>query len=421
MKVSSAASTVSTAAAGGGLRLRLGLLLTSLSLSLSLSFLRAPAYHYQRTALRSSSSSGSRRALSFAQVRARPLALANMAEAGSKTQPTAQEAVRAAPRVLSIQSHTVHGYVGNKAATLPLQCLGYNVEMINTVTLSNHPAYPAGTKGQSLDPDLFKDLVAGLASNSLLGYDVILTGYVRSADIMGNISALIRSAREANPNVLVVCDPVLGDNGRYYVPEELKNVYLTSVLPLASVVTPNQFEAEELSGIKIDSLQAARDVCEFFHNLGVSICVLKGLRLPQEKYSIVVSFSGGQGEAALQSKMFRIDVPLFSSRMFSGCGDLFSALTAGMLHRHIGITAAQRIPAEVSVRPSQSSVNHVCFALEQIARAMATVLHTTEYLNSKELCIVECLDTFRSLRSLQPSNAPVAEISEFQQHSFRGN
>ena len=30
-------------------------------------------------------------------------------------------------RVLSIQSHTVHGYVGNKSAVFPLQLLGFEV------------------------------------------------------------------------------------------------------------------------------------------------------------------------------------------------------------------------------------------------------------------------------------------------------
>lgn len=33
----------------------------------------------------------------------------------------------ALPRVLSIQSHTVHGYVGNKSAVFPLQLLGFEV------------------------------------------------------------------------------------------------------------------------------------------------------------------------------------------------------------------------------------------------------------------------------------------------------
>jgi len=31
------------------------------------------------------------------------------------------------PRVLSIQSHVVHGYVGNKCAVFPLQLLGFEV------------------------------------------------------------------------------------------------------------------------------------------------------------------------------------------------------------------------------------------------------------------------------------------------------
>ena len=42
------------------------------------------------------------------------------------------------PRVLSIQSHVVHGYVGNKCAVLPLQLLGFDVDPINSVQFSNH-------------------------------------------------------------------------------------------------------------------------------------------------------------------------------------------------------------------------------------------------------------------------------------------
>ena len=36
-------------------------------------------------------------------------------------------------RVLSIQSHVAHGYVGNKIAVFALQLLGYDVDFINTV------------------------------------------------------------------------------------------------------------------------------------------------------------------------------------------------------------------------------------------------------------------------------------------------
>ena len=36
-------------------------------------------------------------------------------------------------RVLSIQSHVVQGYVGNKCAVLPMQVLGLDVDPINSV------------------------------------------------------------------------------------------------------------------------------------------------------------------------------------------------------------------------------------------------------------------------------------------------
>lgn len=41
-------------------------------------------------------------------------------------------------RVLSIQSHVVRGYVGNKAATFPIQVNGIEVDAINSVHFSTH-------------------------------------------------------------------------------------------------------------------------------------------------------------------------------------------------------------------------------------------------------------------------------------------
>lgn len=41
-------------------------------------------------------------------------------------------------RILSIQSHVVYGYVGNKAAVYPLQAMGHDVWPIHTVQFSNH-------------------------------------------------------------------------------------------------------------------------------------------------------------------------------------------------------------------------------------------------------------------------------------------
>lgn len=41
----------------------------------------------------------------------------------------------------------------------------------------------------------------------------------------------------------VVLDPVMGDQGRLYVADDVIPVY-KSLLPLADLIVPNQFEAE---------------------------------------------------------------------------------------------------------------------------------------------------------------------------------
>ena len=56
--------------------------------------------------------------------------------------------------VLSIQSHVVRGYVGNKAATFPLQLLGLDVDAINSVHFSNH----TGKTQRAQNDDCFLDL-----------------------------------------------------------------------------------------------------------------------------------------------------------------------------------------------------------------------------------------------------------------------
>lgn len=36
----------------------------------------------------------------------------------------------------------------------------------------------------------------------------------------------------------------MGDNGKMYVPKELLEIYKNDIIPLADIVTPNQFELE---------------------------------------------------------------------------------------------------------------------------------------------------------------------------------
>lgn len=79
------------------------------------------------------------------------------------------------PRVLSIQSTVVHGYVGNKCAVFPLQLLGFEVDPIYSVQFSNHTGYPS-FKGSVFDGEHLKSLLQGLEENKIMNYTHLLTG-----------------------------------------------------------------------------------------------------------------------------------------------------------------------------------------------------------------------------------------------------
>ncbi len=56
--------------------------------------------------------------------------------------------------VLSIQSHVVHGHVGNDAAVFPLQLHHYEVDAIHSVQFSNHTQYQHVRGGKLKEADL---------------------------------------------------------------------------------------------------------------------------------------------------------------------------------------------------------------------------------------------------------------------------
>ena len=197
-----------------------------------------------------------------------------------------------APRVLAIQSHVVYGYVGNRAAVFPLQYLGFNVSFINSVQFSNHTRkfncmlieisydnslsfvdYPC-FKGEVLEEKQLRNLVDGLVENGLTYYDMIITGYCRSESFLNEIERTVDIFRKYNPKLRYICDPVLGDQGRFYCPESLANLFRSKILPLADVITPNQFEIEVLMEKKIENESHALEALEYCHGLGVKTVVL---------------------------------------------------------------------------------------------------------------------------------------------------
>nr|AYV89088.1 pyridoxal kinase [Tetranychus truncatus] len=232
------------------------------------------------------------------------------------------------PRVLSIQSHVVHGYVGNKSATFPLQVLGFEVDAINSVQYTNHVHYKV-TKGQELFGNDLDDLFKGINGNEYVDqYTYLLTGYCRSASFLSKVVEVVTEMKKMNPKLKYVCDPVMGDNGKFYVSADQVQIYREQLLPLADIITPNQFEAEALTGIKINNTDDISKAIEILHSKGVSCVVITSTEISDDK-TLCCYASRLSGD---KNERFSLVFPKIDAR-FVGSGDLFAALMLAWLHK----------------------------------------------------------------------------------------
>lgn len=218
--------------------------------------------------------------------------------------------------------------MGNKSAVFPLQLLGYDVDPINSVQFSNHTGYPT-FKGQVLNGDQLWDLIAGLEANELLFYTHLLTGYIGSVSFLDTILKVVGKLRSINPKLTYVCDPVMGDEGKLYVPQELVSVYREKVIPVASMLTPNQFEAEQLSGLRIASEQDGREACNVLHAAGPSKVVITSINM-DGNLLLIGSHQKQEGQTPLQFKIVIPKIPAY----FTGTGDLTTALLLGWSNKY---------------------------------------------------------------------------------------
>jgi pyridoxine kinase len=162
--------------------------------------------------------------------------------------------------VFSIQSHVCFGHVGNAASTFPLQRLGFNVVPVHTTQLSMHKGYK-GWAGKILEADHIEAILNGLAANeSFPDPTAILTGFLGNEEIGEKVLGFLSNASRRNPQILVHCDPVIGDIGPgAYVTSELVELYRQEFMPLVSCLSPNLFELEQLTDSKLDNLPIILD------------------------------------------------------------------------------------------------------------------------------------------------------------------
>jgi pyridoxine kinase len=221
--------------------------------------------------------------------------------------------------VLSIQSHVVYGYAGNTAAVFPLQRLGREVWAINTVEFSNHTGYGAW-RGKVLGAELTAELVTGLDErNALERCEAVLSGYLGDASVAMAIAGAVNKARNKSPNAYYACDPVMGDVGRgFYVKPDIPDIIKKELIPLADIITPNQFELEAITGFDTQNIAGALKAVNALHEMGPSIVLVTSYKEIDGLLSMLVS---GKNE------IYKITTPeLPLGRGVAGTGDMTMAV-----------------------------------------------------------------------------------------------
>ena len=238
--------------------------------------------------------------------------------------------------VISIQSQVVHGHVGNSAAVHAIQAEGVNVAAVPTTLLSNHPRYPT-VRGRVLDAELVADLLRGVEERDLVDEAAVLvTGYLGSPDNAVVIADFVERALSRNAKLLYLCDPVIGDDGRVYVADGILDVVRRRLLSAAHLITPNQFELELLSGVKMIDTEG----------LGAAAVALAGQHLIDVVATgcTLVDTPSGQMETILcaDGQMSRFATPRLPIRPY-GTGDLLTGLIAAHLAKGMAIEGAVRL------------------------------------------------------------------------------
>ena len=222
--------------------------------------------------------------------------------------------------ILSIQSHVAYGHVGNSAAVFPLQRMGVEVWPVHTVQFSNHPGYGAW-RGRIFSAATIRLVVQGIEERGVLGEcDGVISGYLGSADTGQAVVESVGRVKGANPAARYCCDPVIGDVAqgvfvRRGIPEFIKE----RMLPIADVVTPNQFELDHLVGRPSATMADLVAAIDTIHACGPRVVLVTSVRIdetPADCLDMVVS--DGIDRCRLRTPLLPVVV--------HGAGDAIAAL-----------------------------------------------------------------------------------------------
>ncbi|MGN6273322.1 MAG: pyridoxal kinase PdxY [Protaetiibacter sp.] len=223
-------------------------------------------------------------------------------------------------KILSIQSAVAYGHVGNSAAVFPLQRIGVEVLPVYTVTFSNHTGYGAW-RGPLISPDDVREVITGVDERGVFPQlDAVLSGYQGSEGIGDVIIDAVTRVKAANPDAVYACDPVMGNaKSGCFVAPQIPVLLRERVVPVADIITPNQFELGFLTETAPDTIASTLASADAARAMGPRTVLVTSVERPdREPDTIEMMVVDDSGAWIVQTPL----LPLKAN----GSGDVTAAL-----------------------------------------------------------------------------------------------
>lgn len=244
------------------------------------------------------------------------------------------------PLVLSIGGFDPTGGAGVLADIKAIANRGcYGVGVITGVVVQSFSTvcgvYP-------LNPNLVENQLDTLLNS--LKIDVIKTGALLSSKIISVITKKLKA------NYKIVVDPVLrATAGGELLDSVGIEALKTELLPISFLITPNIYEAELLSGSKIQNFDDIKKAAVKLHKLGVKNVLIKGGHFHYSTKSVDILFDGKEFVEFVGEKI----IPTIT---IHGTGCSFSSVVSSEIAKGKGVKEAIREAKEYIEKALLSSI-----------------------------------------------------------------
>lgn len=239
---------------------------------------------------------------------------------------------------LTIAGSDSGGGAGIQADLKAFSALGvFGMSVITAITAQN----TMEVRGvQNIDIKMIQAQIEAVFDDIEVG--AVKIGMLSSSEVVEIVANTLKGYR---PNFIVLDPVMISKGGHHLLQEEAILALKKTMIPMATMITPNIPEAEVLTGKKISTNEEMKEACLAIHALGVKTVLLKGGHLEGDPNDLFYDGKNFQWfpEKRIQTK----------NTHGTGC-TLASAITANLAKGHTLLEAVQLAKQYITMAISHS-------------------------------------------------------------------